>query len=84
MSGIQDLFQQAQLAEAAYANLSGMKISSLPETLALALTTGDGTFSAAQATTFLVHWRVVDHLQNQSSGFSATVFESLTIGVRVI
>ncbi|MDD4977860.1 MAG: hypothetical protein PHI29_04445 [Gallionella sp.] len=37
MNTIQNLFQQAQLAEAAYANLTGMTTSTSPDVLALAL-----------------------------------------------
>jgi hypothetical protein len=48
MSTIQNLFQQAQLAEAAYADFSDPT-----KTIFDALTTGDGKFSQAQATTFL-------------------------------
>ena len=69
MSTIQTLFQQAQLAEAAYAKFDQVA-------LANDALIAEG-FSAAQATDFLTHWRVVDHLKNQDSGFSATVFESL-------
>ncbi|MFA7293636.1 MAG: hypothetical protein WC023_15460, partial [Rhodocyclaceae bacterium] len=70
MSTIQYLFQQAQLAEASYANFAAF-----PNNPKGALE--DEGFSTAQATEFVLHWRVVDHLRNQSSGFSATVFESL-------
>ena len=79
MSTIQDLFQQAQLAEAAYANFfddAGNLITTESQ-LKTALTTGDGKFSQAQATDFVLHWRVVSQQPNTSSGFSATVFESL-------
>ncbi len=74
------LFDQAQLAEAAYANLAGMTISTSPEVLALALRTGDGKFSATQASDFVTHWHVINQsppLGILGSGFSATVFESL-------
>lgn len=76
MSTIQDLFQQAQLAEAAYANFSAFPnnpIGALEE---------EG-MSHAQATDFLTHWRYVDQFTEPSilgmtgSGFSATLFEKL-------
>lgn len=79
MSTIQDLFQQAQLAQAAYADFT------LGLSTEAALTnpdTGAG-FSNAQATAFTTHWRVVDQytapvvLGVTGSGFSATVFESI-------
>ena len=79
MSSIQDLFQQAQLAEAAYSNF--IANSGNPE---LALTTGDGEFSAAQAAAFVAQWRVVDQYiapifpNPTGSGFSATVFYNKT------
>jgi hypothetical protein len=60
MSATTNLFDQAQLAEAAYANLTGITTSTSPEVLALALRTGDGEFSAAQAAEFVLHWRVIN------------------------
>ncbi|TNC96536.1 MAG: outer membrane adhesin-like protein, partial [Rhodocyclaceae bacterium] len=83
MSAMQDLFQQAQLAEAAYANFAGMNAFTPKSEIERALTTGDGAFSVAQATEFVTHWRVVNQYTVPSffgltgSGFSATVFESL-------
>ena len=72
MSTIQELFQQGQLAEAAYSDFSVY-----PNDAYRALTTGDGKFSATQASEFITHWQVVSHIPNLDSGFSATVFESL-------
>lgn len=82
MSTIQNLFEQAQLAEAAYANLWNSGTNSAithPELVKSALqdTSNSMSFSAAQATEFLTHWRVADHLPDTGSGFSATLFESL-------
>jgi len=80
MSTIQDLFQQAQLAEAAYADFIG---NANPID---ALTTGDGKFSQAQATAFLTQWEVVDQytadgiIFGDTSGFSATLFRNKTNG----
>jgi hypothetical protein len=78
MSTIQELFQQAQLAEAAYADFSDplkTKLQALE----------DNGFSATQATDFLTHWRYVAPqytapsiiLGLGGSGFSATLFESV-------
>ena len=75
MSNIQGLFEQAQLAEAAYANFSIAGVSTKD---ALQDTENGGSFSATQAAEFVLHWRVVDQLPDTSNnGFSATVFESL-------
>jgi pimeloyl-ACP methyl ester carboxylesterase len=79
MSTITNLFQQALLAEAAYANFvngSGVLLTN-PDDIITALTTGDGKFSPTQATEFVTHWRVVDHIPDTLTGFSATIFESL-------
>jgi len=73
MSTIQDLFQQAQLAEAAYANFAAFPNNDVGVFNALKA----NDFSDKQATDFLAHWRVVSHQPNTTSGFSATVFESL-------
>jgi len=72
MSTIQDLFQQAQLAEATYADFSDPRKSTFD-----ALTTGDSKFSAAQTTAFVKEWKVADHIPNTPNGFSATLFERL-------
>lgn len=77
MSTIQELFQQAQLAEAAYADFA------YPDGAEKALT-NEG-FGETQATELLTHWRVVDQYTapaglfglTDGTGFSATVFESL-------
>ena len=84
MSSIQDIFQQAQLAEAAYANLwdatLNQTITAKNDVTTALITEG---MSDAQATDFVNHWRVVSQytasggLTGQGSGFSATVFESL-------
>jgi hypothetical protein len=70
MSAIQDLFRQAQLAEATYANFSAF-VNNPRGALE------EEGFSAAQTTEFLTHWRIVDHIPDTASGFSATLFESL-------
>jgi hypothetical protein len=54
------LFDQAQLAEASYADFTGINVTSTTQAIKDALTTGDGEFSAAQATEFVLHWRVIN------------------------
>lgn len=85
MNTIQNLFQQAQLAEAAYANLwnsntnSAITDTELVKT-ALQDTGNDMHFSQSQASEFVAHWRVIDQLPNTGSGFSATVFQNIATG----
>jgi Ca2+-binding RTX toxin-like protein len=83
MNTITSLFQQAQLAEAAYANLSSAIGSQAALKQALDVANG-GSFSTAQATAFAAQWRVVSQFTESSvfglldgNGFSATLFESL-------
>jgi Ca2+-binding RTX toxin-like protein len=77
MPTIKDYFEQAQLAQAAYANLDG----SLPLVLALQETgTGKPNFSTSQADEFRKHYAVVDHLPNTATGFSATLFLNIDTG----
>jgi Ca2+-binding RTX toxin-like protein len=81
MNTIQTLFQQAQLAEAAYANFS------LARPLQTALTnkaTG-GNFSAAQAAEFAARYQVISQysvpgISFMDGGFSATVFKDTSTG----
>ncbi len=79
MSAIQVLFQQAQLAEAAYANFSGMSASTPTGAIENALIAEK--FSPAQAATFVSQWRVVDQytapftLGVIGTGFSGTLFQ---------
>jgi len=86
MSTIQDLFQQAQLTEAAYANFWNTTTNSTitdPELVTAALIASgfssdpNNPAQSAQATAFVTQWRVVDQQPNTASGFSATVFEKL-------
>ena len=77
MSAIQELFQQAELAEAAYADFSADR---LPLD-ALQDENNGGGFSKTQAEAFDKEWRVIDQYTAPStlgltgSGFSATVFQ---------
>jgi hypothetical protein len=87
MNTIQNLFQQTQLAEAAYANFAGMNVSTTKQAIIDVLVTpdADGNFSAAQATDFAVRYQVVSQysvpgISFMDGGFSATVFQNITTG----
>lgn len=88
MNTITSLFQQAQLAEAAYANFidnTGSLITTDAGVKAALIASGfssdpNNTTQSAQATAFLTHWQVVDQsppLGLFGNGFSATLFASL-------
>jgi hypothetical protein len=85
MSSIQNLFQQAQLSEAAYANFvdSAGNLLTNPDDIKAALQDAGNNmrFSSTQATAFVSQWRVVNHIPDTASGFSATLFERLNNGV---
>lgn len=84
MSQIQDFFQQAQLAEAAYANFvkDGVLISTDDEIKQALIASDFSNNSAdsqqsAQADFFISKWELVHHIPDTpTSGFSATVFRS--------
>lgn len=81
MSAIQDLFQQAELAEAAYANLWDTGLNrpiTADDDLRAALKDASNkmTFSEAQADAFVKTWQVVDHIPDTKAGFSATIFRN--------
>jgi hypothetical protein len=82
MNTIQNLFQQAQLAEAAYTNLAGITPSTSPSDLALILANPafDGKFSQVQAAAFATHYQVVSYQPNTGSGYSATLFFDTATG----
>jgi hypothetical protein len=87
MSAVQNLFQQAQLAEAAYANFINPDTGTIYNTdagiQAALIASGfssdpNNPAQSAQATDFVTNWRVVDQCLNEiESGFSATLFESV-------
>ncbi len=84
MNFVSSLFEQAQLAEAAYANLVDNAGDLLTNTLDIEAALKNGSFnnmsfSTAQATEFVDQWRIIDHLPDTASGFSATVFERLNM-----
>ncbi len=81
MSAIDNLFQQAQLAEAAYANFINPTTGNIFITqvgISGALVASD--FSLTQAASFLQNWRVISQFSETDvldNGFSATLFERL-------
>ena len=83
MATIKDYFEQAQLAQAAYANLQGI-VGQIPSSIILqqndSLTGFAPNFSFSQAEEFRRHFYVVDHLPNTASGFSATLFQNVDTG----
>ena len=71
MSAIQDMYQQALLAEAAYADFVAFPNNPTGALL-------QEGFSPSQATEFLKNWRVVSQFTENgvlNNGFSATLFE---------
>ncbi len=77
MNTITSLFQQAQLAEAAYADFTNNMNDPVG---ALTNASLGGKFSQAQAAAFTADWSVVDQYDNSAlggllgTGFSATLF----------
>jgi len=77
MNTVQNLFQQAQLAEAAYADFSNTNIEQALQ--------AEG-FVTAQIAAFVTQWEVVDQytadgfIVGDNSGFSATLFRNKTTG----
>jgi len=72
MSAITSLFDQAQLAEAAYANFWDSELNVLitnPEDVKTALIAQG--FSATQTTEFVKHWRVVDQYNNSQKSMGS-------------
>lgn len=87
MITITSLFQQAQLAEAAYANFFDISGNLITTNAGLVTALTDNKFSQAQATAFLTQWEVVDQYtasgalgSTDTSGFSATLFRNKTNG----
>lgn len=76
MNTTQQLFQQAQLAEAAYAHFD---LFGDPKN-ALMDAGHSMVFSNTQATEFLKQWSVVNHIPDTASGFSATLFKNNQTG----
>ncbi len=86
MNTIQDLFQQAQLTEAAYANFfNDAGVLATDDNSVKAALQNEG-FSTTQAAAFVAQWRVIDQYTAPSTlgvtgtGFSATVFQNIATG----
>jgi hypothetical protein len=83
MSTPSTLFAQLQLAEASYSLFSGPDFvygnQNILKDRLLAANRDlyGGNFSDAQADEFIKHWKVINYQGNTSSGFAATLFESL-------
>lgn len=84
---IQNVFQQALLAEAAYANFYDKGGNFLTTDVGLKTALQNEGMSASQATTFLTRWIIIDQYTAPSSlfgqtgtGFSATLFLSKDTG----
>jgi len=75
---INSIFEQAELAEAAYANFwdedANEVITNVDDVKNALEASG---LSKTQAFELVKHWRVVDHQPDTGSSFSATLFESL-------
>ena len=86
MSTIQELYQQAQLAEAAYANFIAANGGVITNNDAVIRALQDGGFSAAQAAAFVSQWRVVNQYTAPftqgvfGTGFSGTLFQNTQTG----
>ena len=79
MSAIRVLFQQAQLAEAAYANFWDGELNAVitnsEDVLKTLIANGfskdqSNPTRSTQAATFVSQWRVVDHIPDTNTGFS--------------
>lgn len=80
MSTIRDLFQQAQMAEAAYASFFDNAGNLLTTNAGVITALQREGFSESQATAFVQNWRVVSQFSENgvlSNGFSAALFERL-------
>lgn len=76
MATVASFFELSQLSEAAYASLVDNNGAPLFGQGFIAALIAEG-MSTPQATDFVSHWAVVDHLPNTGSGFSATVFRRI-------
>ncbi len=88
MSSIQELFQQAQLSEAAYANFlnsSGNLLENEDDIKVALIASGfskdsNNPTQSAQATAFVADWEVISHIPDTAAGFSATIFKNKATG----
>jgi hypothetical protein len=80
MTTIGDFFKQAELAQAAYANLAAGAI----DNTGISALRSAGGMSPSQAAQFAETWRVVAPTFTDASGASATVFEEKSSGKRYL
>lgn len=89
MSTIQSLFEQAQLAEAAYANFINPNTNAIyikdADIQAALIASGfskdpSNPNQSAQAAAFVTDWSVVSQQPNTASGFSAMLFQNNQTG----
>ena len=84
MNNTLKLYDMAQMAEASYAELnSGMSGASFAQSLQED-TSNSPLFSKVQADYFSSKWFVNSHIPNTPSGFSATIFEEISTGIRTL
>ncbi len=87
---INRLYEMALLSEASYANLElarnvdGSFDLTRTENALKDPNFNDMKFSDVQATEFITQWRVVEHQENTTSGFSATLFENIITGEKTL
>jgi hypothetical protein len=75
---ITKISQQAEISEASYVDFrAAIKSDGSYDTDKVKIALITGGFSPTQASDFSADWRVANHLPNTSTGFSATVFESV-------
>lgn len=75
MSTIQEMLQQAQLAEAAYANLIDSAGNIIADVIGLKTALKAEGMSEFQADDFVTHWSVISQQSDTATGFSATLFQ---------
>ena len=80
MSTILELFQQARLAEAAYAKFIATDGTLITNSAAVVRVLQDEDFSESQAAAFVTQWEVIDHVPDTLGDFSATLFRSRQTG----
>jgi hypothetical protein len=68
MSPIEDLYKQAQLAEAAYANFLATGGGLITDRDGVISALQNEGFSESQATAFVSEWQVIDHIPNNKWG----------------
>ncbi|MCF6323460.1 MAG: hypothetical protein L3J89_03905 [Gammaproteobacteria bacterium] len=84
------LYEMSLLSEASYAdiesarNADGTFDAGLVEDALMDSNFNDMKFSQTQATEFISQWRVIEHQERTTSGFSSTLFENITTGEKTL